>query len=246
VLVWAAAFGTTVVAIAWAATPAPGNTRAVRGGDPPVSAARAVFLRDCATCHGADALGTDLAPSLHGAGAALVDYYVSTGRMPLANSDATVERHEPRYPPAMIRALVAYVSALTGGGGPPIPRVDPGRGDLPQGGEIYRLNCAACHSWSGDGGALLEREAPPLHAATPTQIGEAVRAGPGNMPAFGTSAITRRQLDGVIAYVGELDHPHDRGGAPLGHLGPMAEGAIAIVLGLGALVIAVRWIGTRT
>jgi ubiquinol-cytochrome c reductase cytochrome c subunit len=66
------------------------------------------------------------------------------------------------------------------------------------------------------------------------------------MPAFGTAAITREQLDSVIRYVQHLDHPDDRGGLALGHLGPLAEGAVAIVLALGVLVVAVRWIGTRT
>jgi len=43
-----------------------------------------------------------------------------------------------------------------------------------------------------------------------------------------------------------LDHPDDRGGDPLGHFGPLAEGAIAVFVGLGLLVLAVRWIGTRS
>jgi ubiquinol-cytochrome c reductase cytochrome c subunit len=140
---------------------------------------------------------------------------------------------------------VAYVHGLVGGG-PAIPRVDAETGSLQSGGSVYRLNCAACHAWSGDGGALLNREAPAVHAATEVQIAEAIRTGPGNMPAFGTAAITRKQLDSVIRYVRHLDHPDDRGGLALGHLGPLAEGAVAIVVALGVLVIAVRSIGTRT
>jgi len=42
-----------------------------------------------------------------------------------------------------------------------------------------------------------------------------------------------------------LDHPDDRGGQPLWYLGPVAEGAIAIVLGLGLLLLVSRWIGSR-
>jgi ubiquinol-cytochrome c reductase cytochrome c subunit len=108
------------------------------------------------------------------------------------------------------------------------------------------LNCAACHAWSGNGGALLHREAPPVHQATPTQIAEAVRGGPGNMPAFGQAALTDRQVDSIVRYVRYLDDPNDRGGSSLWHVGPLVEGAVAIVIGLGALVIATRWIGTRT
>ena len=204
-----------------------------------------VFLRDCATCHGADGRGTDLGPDLRGAGTAGIDYQLSTGRMPLSSPDAESSRGTPKYSPATIRALVAYTHGLVGGG-PAIPSVDAAAGSLQAGGSLYRLNCAACHAWSGDGGALLNREAPSVHPATEVQIAEAIRTGPGNMPAFGTAAITRDQLDSVIRYVRHLDHPDDRGGLALGHLGPLAEGAVAIVLALGVLVVAVRWIGTRT
>jgi ubiquinol-cytochrome c reductase cytochrome c subunit len=157
-----------------------------------------------------------------------------------------VRRHAPKYPPAVIDELVDYVVTIAGGDGPAIPSVRLDRGDLPEGGTLYRLNCAACHAWSGDGGALLHREAPSVHPATPTQIGEAVRGGPGNMPRFGEAAFTSQQLDSVVRYVRYLDDPEDRGGSPLWHLGPLVEGAVAVFLGLGALVLAVRWIGTRT
>ena len=141
-------------------------------------------------------------------------------------------------------ALTWFVAQLTGGG-PPIPHVAAG-GDAAAGGVQYRLNCAACHSWAGTGGALEDREAPNLFDATPTQIAEAVRTGPDAMPRFGAAALTPTQLNDVVAYIQRLDHPDDRGGSPLWHAGPLAEGAVAIILGLGALLVATRLIGTRT
>ena len=90
------------------------------------------------------------------------------------------------------------------------------------------------------------REAPSTHPATPTEIAEAVRTGPGNMPAFGHAAVDDEQLQSLVRYVRYLDHADDRGGAPLWHLGPLAEGAVAVFVGLGLLVVAVRWIGTRS
>jgi hypothetical protein len=66
------------------------------------------------------------------------------------------------------------------------------------------------------------------------------------MPRFGAAALTPRQLDSLVRYVRYLDRPDDRGGNPLWHLGPFAEGAVAVFVGLGLLVLAVRWIGTRT
>jgi ubiquinol-cytochrome c reductase cytochrome c subunit len=233
----------------------PGTSSAVSEPPPPAAGSpengtdvEHVFLRDCATCHGADAHGTDLGPSLRGAGAALVDYYVSTGRMPLPTTDpnAVPERSTPKYTPATIRKLVRYVTALAGGDGPPIPDVHPARGDLAAGGELYRLNCAACHSWAGTGGALVDRSAPSLHPASPKQAAEAIRGGPGTMPAFGTASLSPHQVDAVVRYVESLRRPDDRGGVALWHVGPLAEGAAAILVGLGILVFAVRRIGTRT
>jgi ubiquinol-cytochrome c reductase cytochrome c subunit len=218
---------------------------------------RSIYLRDCAVCHGADARGTELGPDLHGSGAAQVDFQLSTGRMPVPRGDAA-QAHErvsageaqarrtPKYDASTRHALVEYVVGLAGGGGPPIPDVHEGRGDLAEGGEIFRQQCAACHAWSGEGGALLQREAPSTHPATTLEIAEAVRAGPGNMPAFGAAALDHAQLQSLARYVRYLDHPNDRGGAPVWHVGPLVEGAVAVFVGLGALVLAVRWIGTRS
>ena len=207
---------------------------------------QALYLKDCGVCHGSEGRGTEQGPTLVGSGAASVDYQVSTGRMPLPSPGAESVRRTPKYRPATMRALVAYVQSITGGSGPPIPHVDPRAGHDARGGELFRQQCAACHSWSGEGGALTDREAPRTQSATATQIAEAVRSGPGNMPRFGDAAIADDQLDSLVAYTLYLDHPRDRGGQPLWHLGPLAEGAAAGILGLGVLLIVCRWIGTRT
>jgi len=234
---------------------------------PPSSAddARTVYLRDCAVCHGGDAAGTNRGPSLQGVGRAAVDYELTTGRMPLlpnfrparspenrpppgqllADPTAQSRPRPPAYPPELITGLEDYVSSVAPGG-PGIPSISPDPGRLADGGEVFRQQCAACHSWSGVGGALYGREAPTLHHSTPTQIAEAVRIGPGQMPAFGTSAVPDDQLGGLVGYVRYLDRPDNPGGAPLWYLGPVAEGAIAIILGLGALLLISRWIGDRS
>lgn len=227
------------------------------------SDARQVYLADCAVCHGQDGRGTERGISLFGQGRAAVDYSLTTGRMPLAavgrsevpgrpvaplpessigNPDQVPTRHDPAYPPETIAALVDYIAKLTDETGPEIPVVK--GGDVVEGGVQFRLQCAACHSWSGQGGALVERAVPALGAATPIQVAEAVRAGPGQMPAFGEAALDDHQLSDVVAYVEELKRPSDRGGLPLGHLGPVTEGAVALV-GLAALLALCRWIGER-
>src|SRR6188474_2556070 len=42
-----------------------------------------LFQANCATCHGLDLQGTEVAPSLYGVGELAVEFQVSTGRMPL-------------------------------------------------------------------------------------------------------------------------------------------------------------------
>lgn len=225
-----------------------------------------LYLADCGTCHGADGRGTARGPSLVGVGRASLDYQLTTGRMPLAGvgrpddrpgspiqplpnqaeSDPNLipRRHAPAYPPETTAALVDYVARTVGGGGPDIPHINTQDAKLAEGGELFRVNCAACHAWAGDGGALVRQQAPALHASTPVQIAEAIRLGPGVMPAFGEAALTDEQLASVVAYVEYLKKPDDKGGQPLWHLGPFAEGAMALVA-LGGLMLFVRWIGER-
>lgn len=261
-IVLAAAFACALVV---GTLPAHGQT-----SDPPAGSDHDpafVFRRDCAVCHGADAHGTNRGPTLVGVGAASVDYWVSTGRMPLVDEaardprtrdlqpvpgvqlfdpNAPSKRRVPAYDRETIDALVGYVTDLAGGDGPAIPRVDVAGASVANGGSVFRLQCAACHAWAGDGGALLHREAPALHEATPTQIAEAVRVGPGAMPVFGSAAIDDAQLADLVAYVRYLDAPKDRGGWNIWHLGPVAEGGVAWIVAMSVLVIAVRWMGEST
>jgi ubiquinol-cytochrome c reductase cytochrome c subunit len=204
---------------------------------------RTIFLHDCATCHGADGRGTDDGPSLAGQGKAAVDYVLTTGRMPITHGEA-VERREPAYDPATISQLVDYIGTLIGG--PDIPTVDVATADVARGGEVFREQCAACHQWSGEGGALIHREAPPLTQSTPTQVAEAMRLGPGTMPVFGPAAVSDKDVANVAAYIQYLHHPNDAGGLPLRHLGPLAEGAVGIVIGLGVLLLAARRVGSKS
>jgi hypothetical protein len=65
------------------------------------------------------------------------------------------------------------------------------------------------------------------------------------MPAFGSAAIDDHQLDQLAAYVRYLANPEDRGGNPLWHLGPFAEGFVAWTVGMIILLLTIRWIGER-
>ena len=72
-----------------------------------------------------------------------------------------------------------------------------------------------------------------------------MRTGPGAMPVFGPETLDDVQVASIVRYVGYLRHPDDRGGNPLGHIGPVPEGFVAWIIGLGAMLAAAYWIGTR-
>jgi ubiquinol-cytochrome c reductase cytochrome c subunit len=208
-----------------------------------VEAGRNLFVTGCSSCHGLDGKGTLRGPDLTHAGAAGADFYLSTGRMPLADPGDQPERKRPAYTRPEIDRLVAYVASL--GVGPPIPVVSH-RGDLAEGDELYTQNCAACHSSAGAGGALGGSiDAPPLWHATDTQIAEALRIGPGAMPVFGPETLDDGQVASIVRYVSYLRNPDDRGGEPLGHVGPVPEGFVAWIIGLGTMLAVAYWIGTR-
>lgn len=209
----------------------------------PAAEGRALFVEGCSTCHGLDARGVPgLGPSLHGVGAQAADFYLRTGRMPLDKPGNQPLRSKPHYAPAQIDALVAYVASL---GGPPVPVVEPERGNLSRGQRVYAEFCAGCHQAAGAGGIVTGGIPPELHSATPTQVAEAVRIGPYLMPAFTDRQIDDRALDDLARYVEYTKEPRDDGGWALGHVGPVAEGMVTWLLGLVALLLFTRLLGER-
>ncbi|MDQ3973765.1 MAG: c-type cytochrome, partial [Actinomycetota bacterium] len=208
------------------------------------AAGEQLFLQSCAFCHGERGQGTHRGPPIADAGAANAHYQLSTGRMPIDEPIQQPSRSAPSFDPEEIAALVDYVDSL--GGGPPIPQINPERGDLGKGAEVYLLNCASCHGTTGVGSVLLGHfDAPALFASTPLQIAEAIRVGPTTMPSFGHDVLNDEELDSVVAYVLYLQDPVDAGGLPLGRFGPVAEGAVALTFGVGVLLLITRWLGKQ-
>jgi ubiquinol-cytochrome c reductase cytochrome c subunit len=222
-----------------------------RANDDPemLVAGEQLYLTGCVSCHGVDGVGTPEFPALRGVGAASADFYLRTGRMPLAYPVPQPPQKAPAYDDEEIRALVAYVNSLgcsppePGFACPQVPDVDPGRGDRSEGLELFLSNCAPCHQSAAIGGALSQgRHAPPLLDIGPVQIGEAMRVGPGQMPVFAPETITDEQMDSIINYILYLQAPESPGGLRIGSVGPVTEGLVAWLVGLGLLMLIIRWI----
>ncbi|MFC0531706.1 cytochrome bc1 complex diheme cytochrome c subunit [Phytohabitans kaempferiae] len=242
----AAAAAVAVVALpAFAPPPEPTGPRpSAAPATPDTGQGRDLYQRGCASCHGPDGRGSQRGPTLAGVGAASVDFQLSTGRMPLANERTMPHRREPAFSPEEIDALVRYVATLAGGG-PPVPDVVPS--DPRAGRDLYLTYCSACHSATGAGAVLTSgRRTPNLYQADPTQIGEAIRVGPGAMPAYGPEALDQSEVNAIAAYVGLLQNSGevDRGGLPLGRIGPVTEGLVAVLVGLVLLLFLARRLGT--
>jgi ubiquinol-cytochrome c reductase cytochrome c subunit len=209
-----------------------------------------LFEENCSSCHGTDATGSAVAPDLQGLGAGTIDFWVSTGRMPLANASESAVQKPPRFNPTQTLQIVAFVNSLLTptAGNVAIPTVDLSGANLENGNALFVLNCAACHTITGSGDAIAGNNyAPSLHTATAYQAVEAMRSGPGNMPRFGPGTLTDQQVADIVAYVtGPIQHPANHGGVGLGGIGPVAEGFIALLIGVGGLMLVAYWLGDRT
>jgi ubiquinol-cytochrome c reductase cytochrome c subunit len=207
-----------------------------------------LFEQTCSSCHGVFAQGTtNVAPSLIGVGGAAVDFQLSTGRMPLTALTSEAERKPPKFDPAQIAAIDAYIQSL--GGGPAVPtaaEVNPAAGNYALGQQLFEANCAACHNFVGAGGALTNGAfAPSLTQSTPKQMYEAMLTGPEAMPVFNDLIITPQEKRDIIAFVTQVRSQPNPGGLSLGRIGPVTEGLVAFLGLLLFLVLAALWITAK-
>ena len=204
-----------------------------------------IFLRGCASCHGINAEGSAIAPSLIGVGAASVDFQVGTGRMPMADMSTQAVRKKPVYSEIETAALAAYVASLAPG--PAIPTdalLNYERdGSTAEGGELFRNNCAMCHNFAGQGGALTQgKYAPTLMGIQPKHIYESLITGPQSMPVFSDKTITPAEKLSLIKWIKSVENEPNLGGATMGRTGPVTEGLLSWVLGLGLLIAIAVWL----
>lgn len=208
-----------------------------------------LYATYCSSCHGMRAQGSRYGPPLVGKSAVLIHFMLDTGRMPAPAPGVNEIPREPRFSSAQTDVLTRYVVDLS-----PVPvdaslpRVAPGNAG--RGRTLYMATCAQCHGAAADGAYVGGDDvAPDLATATAFQIGEAIRAGPGVMPRFGRGVLSDRDVDDIASFVNlartQARAPNvNAGGLPLAHVGPVAEGLIGWLFGLGALVLFVRRIGT--
>jgi len=237
------------VGVLYAAVTGSGTASAARAAATPqqIEQGKELFLEGCSSCHGLNAQGTSSGPTLIGVGAAAVDFQVGTGRMPLAAPSQQAARGPVSYSEEQIAALAAYVASLAPG--PAIPtesQLEYADADLAQGGELFRTNCAQCHNFAGRGGALTNgKYAPSLAGATPKQMYEAMVTGPQSMPVFADTTLSPESKLAIIKYVNDIQSQPTPGGLSLGQVGPVSEGLVLWIVGLGMVVAAAVWIGVK-
>jgi ubiquinol-cytochrome c reductase cytochrome c subunit len=243
--------GLVVVALLYGSLTRQGGT--AQASAPPVSqqditAGQNLFVKNCETCHGFGAVGNPgIAPSLIGAGAAAVYFQMSTGRMPAKEVGAENGRGPVTFSEQEIYQIADYIASL--GGGPAIPtaeQVSPEGANTALGSQLFQANCAQCHGFAGAGGALTYgKYAPALTQATPTQIYTAMLTGPEAMPVFSDGVLSPAAKRDIIAYVTQTRVEPNPGGFSLGRVGPVTEGLVIWLGGLGFLVLIALWITAR-
>ncbi|MFI8694019.1 cytochrome bc1 complex diheme cytochrome c subunit [Dietzia maris] len=248
-------------AVATAVIPEPQVATAQQDQAALIADGKQLYEVSCVTCHGINLQGVkDRGPSLVGTGAGATYFQVNSGRMPAADNEAQAERKKPRYSEHQIIALAAYVDLH--GGGPELVTDPDGeiaqgslRGasgqaraeEIARGSELFRLNCASCHNFTGRGGALSSgKYAPTLDPANEQEIYQAMLTGPQNMPKFSDRQLTPDEKKDIIAFVKDSDSKVSPGGYSLGGLGPVTEGLAMWLVGIVALIGATLWIGSRS
>ena len=235
----------TTFSIAGAATGAP-ITAAERSAL--IDEGQRIFLKGCSSCHGINLEGSAIAPALLGVGAASVDFQVGTGRMPVADMSVQIARKKPVYDEKQVEALAAYVASLALG--PEIPGEEhlnyERDGSTAEGGELFRTNCAMCHNFAGQGGALTQgKYAPSVMGVKARHIYEVMVTGPQSMPVFSDKTITPEEKLSIIKWIKAAEAEPQLGGAALGRVGPVTEGLLVWTLGLGLLVGVAAWLAMK-
>ncbi len=215
-----------------------------------------LFEGNCSSCHGFAGQGissprpgsggiTGEGPPLRGVGAQAADLYLRAGFMPLSSIHDEPGTDRVLFSDKEIRSLVAFVASLGPGPGPGIPRVDPASGSISSGVLLFTEHCSGCHQEVARGGFVTGARVPPLQGLSATEIAEAVRVGPYEMPRFSSRQISEKDLNSIIRYVLSTDHPDNRGGWGIGNIGPIPEGLVTWWIAVPLVICACLAVGRR-
>ena len=69
--------------------------------------------------------------------------------------------------------------------------------------------------------------------------------GPQAMPVFNDTTITPDQKRDMIAYITAIRSQQDPGGSGLGRIGPVTEGLVGWLAGIGLMILAAIWITAK-
>ena len=150
----------------------------------------------------------------------------------------------------MSRSASSRLFVQQNGGGPerPTGNLRDTTLSLGQGGDLFRLNCASCHGFSGGGCATVRRQ-DGAHAQArkrqPALHRHADR--PGEHAGLLTTTSSRsNEKRAIIDYIQTLKESKDPGGSGIGRIGPVSEGLVIWVAGIGAIVLIIMWIGAKS
>jgi ubiquinol-cytochrome c reductase cytochrome c subunit len=132
--------------------------------------------------------------------------------------------------------------------GPTYPdaRILDGKGDVANGAELFRVNCAMCHNVAAAGGALTEGKYAPALTRPARCMYAAMVTGPQNMPVFNNMTLTPDEKRDIISSLMYLQENESAGGFNLGSLGPVSEGLFIWIFGIGALIGITVWITAKS
>jgi ubiquinol-cytochrome c reductase cytochrome c subunit len=209
-----------------------------------------LYALNCATCHASNGLGAEVgdtgrrAPPIRDnpqVTAAYVDLVLRTGRMPPAESPFDNRPREVAYDGEQRLAIVAFTIAEFGVENDlfEVEEGDPARGQ-----QLWASNCAACHGSTGAGGvAGAGAWTPVVNIHEPTTIGEAIRVGPFQMPAFDSEQISAEGMADIAAFMAEV---REEPSTPLGlvELNPVfASGFVALLAVV--MLLSLLWISGK-
>lgn len=214
---------------------------------PDVQQGERLFNTHCSSCHGLSLQGTAQGPPLVGIDIQDIDFELRTGRMPTAVPFEQETHKAPYFPQSKIDDIIGYVMSKSDGNKQlPAVTIHSDMQSIAAGRQVYEENCEQCHAATGHGNAVDYADvAPSLMDSSPQDLADAVRYGPDVMPRFGPNVIDQAHLDDLASYVRYLQNgQYNPGGLQLANWGPVSEGFVAWVFGIGLLVLLARRIGT--